>query len=141
MTKGTHRSSSFGMKCVPGFRQWLVGDDGNSDNSFAVHICNFLSEVIDCFSTFVIGQCIIDHIAEAPMIAKSIASSVNVFPKACHCPVPRKHSGQNSLKGFKRRFDMMWFVIFIPLLSLYAIACWPLGLRRYRSFCYASWLL
>ena len=40
---------------LSGFRRRLVGDDGNSDNSFAAHICNVLSEVIDCLSAFLIS--------------------------------------------------------------------------------------
>ena len=79
-------------------------------------------------------------LAEAPMIAQSRVSSVNFFPKASLCRVPPTHSGKNHLKGLKRRFDMMWFVIFNPLVSLYVIACRPFGPRRYRSFYRASWL-
>jgi hypothetical protein len=76
-------------------------------------------------------------IADAPVIAISIASSFNGFPKASLCRVPPKHSGKNHLKGLKRRSGTMWFVIFIFLVDFQRF---PFRLRRYRSFCCASWL-
>ena len=56
-------------------------------------------------------------IAEAPVIAQSRVSSVNSLPKASLSRLPPTHSGKKRLKGFKRRFDMMWFVIFFSLVE------------------------